>query len=117
MKPKYIKFNRQQAFRNTLRERVDAYFESNQLRRRDQPAMFFKTFVIMAWFIASYSVLVFAPVPIWARIAAAVSLGLAGAGVGFSIMHDAGHGAYSDKSTLNKIVFFSLDFLGGSSIM
>lgn len=113
----HLTFSRGLNFRQTLRKRVGAYFESRNLQRRDQPAMFVKTLAIMGWFAASYAVLVFAPVPIWLRVVAAVSLGLAGAGVGFSIMHDAGHGAYSKKRAVNKVVFFSLDFLGGSSFL
>lgn len=98
-----------------MKKRVRAYFEDTGLARRDQVAMYLKTFTIFAWTVASYGVLVFAPVPGWVRVIAAISLGLAGAGVGFSVMHDAGHRAYSKNNVLNSLLFLSLDVLGGSS--
>ncbi len=110
-----VKFARQGDFRRTLRQRVDAYFEESGLDRRDQLAMYVKTATILAWMGLSYSVLVFAPVSAWVRVLAAVSMGLAAAGIGFSIMHDAGHRAYSKNNLLNSLLFMSLDVLGGSS--
>lgn len=112
-----LKFSRGPEFRRALNDRVDEHFESSGKTRRDQPAMVLKTAVILSWFVASYSVLVFAPVSIWVRVLAAISLGFAASGVGFSIMHDAGHGAYSKNKTINKVVFLTLDMLGGSSFM
>jgi linoleoyl-CoA desaturase len=98
-----------------LRKRVDGYFKDTGLDRRDQFSMYLKTVVIYAWLAGSYALMVFAPVPIWARVLAAVSIGFAAAGIGFSVMHDAGHRAYSKNKTLNSLLFLSLDLLGGSS--
>lgn len=112
-----IKFSRQSDFRRELRRRVNVYFKENQLDQRDQRAMFVKTATILTWLALSYTILVFAPVAIWVRILAAISLGFATAGVGFSIMHDAGHRAYSRHKRLNALLFLSLDMLGGSSYM
>lgn len=112
-----LKFNSQGDFRRTLRDRADRYFQESGLDERDQPAMYLKTLMIFTWFVLSYVVLVFVPVPLWGKILAAVSIGFAGAGVGFSIMHDAGHGAYSKNKKINSLVFFSLDLLGGSSYL
>ena len=111
------KFDRQGDFRRTLRGKVSEYFEEKGLGERDQRAMYWKSAAMLSWFAISYLVLVFAPVPVVVRVLAAISLGLAGAGIGFSVMHDAGHGAYSSRPWLNKVFFFSLDFLGGSSYL
>ena len=46
-----------------------------------------------------------------------VSLGVAMAAVGFNIMHDGAHGAYSRSSFVNHAMAFTLDVLGGSSIL
>lgn len=112
-----LKFARQNDFRSALRERVAEYFSAENKSERDQPAMYVKTLVLFIWFIGSYAILVFAPVPFWGRILAAVSLAFAAAGIGFSVMHDAGHGAYSKRPWVNKVAFFALDFLGGSSYL
>jgi linoleoyl-CoA desaturase len=37
------------------------------------------------------------------------------AGIGFSVMHDANHGGYSTSGRVNRILSFSLDFIGASS--
>lgn len=110
-----IKFSPHGDFRNTLNAHVDAYFERTGFDRRGHGAMYLKTTIIFLWFFLSYVVLVFAPVPFWVRILATISLGLAGAGIGTAVMHDAGHGSYSKHPRLNRLIFFSLDFLGGSS--
>lgn len=112
-----LKFSPQGDFRRTLRTRVDAYFQESGLDSRGYSAMYLKTFTLYAWLLTSYGLLVFAPVPVWVRILAAISLGFASAGIGFSVMHDAGHGAYSKNSRLNQWIFYSLDLLGGSSYM
>ncbi|MBA2662763.1 MAG: acyl-CoA desaturase [Bradymonadaceae bacterium] len=77
--------------------------------------MYIKSVVLFAWFGLAYSIVVFAPVPFFVRLLAVIPLGLAGAGIGFSVMHDAGHGSYSKNSKFNQLMFYSLDFLGGSS--
>lgn len=110
-----IKFSRQGEFRRVLRQRVDGYFDTTGLDRRDQKAMYVKTLTIFVWLALSYVVMVFAPVPAWARMLAAISAGLACAGVGFSVMHDAGHRAYSKHKWINTFLFLSLDFIGASS--
>jgi linoleoyl-CoA desaturase len=110
-----VKFSRQSDFCRTLQKRVKGYFKETGLDERDQTAMYVKTFAIFAWFFGSYAALVFLPIPWWGRVIAAVSVGLASAGIGFSIMHDAGHRAYSKNNTLNQLFFMSLDMLGGSS--
>src|SRR5262249_13998341 len=41
--------------------------------------------------------------------------GLAAAGIGLSIQHDAGHQAYSSRPWLNALMAMTLDLIGGSS--
>ncbi|WP_168210879.1 fatty acid desaturase family protein [Persicimonas caeni] len=110
-----VKFSHGGDFRRTLQKRVKHYFKDTGLDQRDQPAMYLKTAVILGWFFASYAALVFAPLPWWGRVLMAISLGLSCAGIGFSIMHDAGHRAYSKNNWVNQLLFMSLDMLGGSS--
>lgn len=60
--------------------------------------------------------LAFASTP-WVAAPLAVSLGLAMACIGFSIMHDGNHGSHSSSRRLNALVGGTLDMLGGSSWM
>ena len=110
--PKYQSPDR---FLNELRRRVDAYFETTGLPRRDCPAMYRKSIAILGWMLASYVLLVFFASSLWMAIPLAISLGVALAAIGFNIQHDGGHSAYSDKPWLNRLAAASLDVLGASS--
>jgi linoleoyl-CoA desaturase len=109
------------SFHEDLRREVDAYLAAGELPRRDLPAMRHKTVVMFLWFAVSWAALVlgplFGPMPFWLSLISAVSLGLAVAGIGFSVQHDANHGAYSERSGLNRLMGFSMDLLGASSFV
>jgi len=77
--------------------------------------MYLKTAIVLGWFAASYTLLVFSTGTWWSALLLAVSLGLSMAAVGFNIQHDAGHQAYSDRRWVNKLMAMTLDLLGGSS--
>ena len=112
-----VKFARADGFMNALRERVDGYFEEQNLSKRDHPRMYLKTAVILAWTVISYLSLVLWSDSILQTLASAASLGLAMAAVGFNIQHDGGHGAYSKYPFVNGLMAFTLDILGGSSFI
>ncbi|HBP22683.1 MAG TPA: acyl-CoA desaturase [Planctomycetes bacterium] len=77
--------------------------------------MLAKTALIFAWALASYALLL-GWAATWAVAAPlSVSLGLALAAIGFSVMHDGGHRSYSRNSKTNRWAALALDFLGGSS--
>jgi linoleoyl-CoA desaturase len=103
------------AFRRDLEGRVAAYFEATGLERRDGPRMLLKTVTILAWLAASYVGLVFFANAWWQAVPLAISLALAMAGVGFCVMHDGNHGAYSRHAWLNKAAALTLNLLGGDA--
>jgi len=110
-----LKFETSGEFDREIRERVDRYFDNTGLRRRDCPRMYVKTALVICWFAASYTLLVFSAGPWWLAILLALSLGLSVAGIGFNIQHDGGHHGYSDLRWVNKIMAMTLDLMGGSS--
>jgi linoleoyl-CoA desaturase len=112
-----LKFNTSDRFVRELRKRVDAYFEKTGRRKRDVPAMYFKTATILAWFLSAYLLLLFVASSWWTVVPLAMVLGLATAAIGFNIQHDAGHRAYSDRQWVNKAMSLSLDLIGGSSYL
>lgn len=103
------------AFQAELQERVHDYFEGSQRSRHGGARMAVKTAIMLSWLCGSWALAMFAPLPSWAEALLAVSLGLAMAGVGFSVMHDANHGATSSRRWLNRMLSLSLDLLGASS--
>ncbi len=98
----------------TLRKRVDAYFKEKNLSKHYNGAMLFKTIILLlAYVIPFVCLLLFRPsfgisLILWATI------GLALAGIGMSVMHDANHGAYSSSSKTNYLLGHTLNLLGGS---
>jgi linoleoyl-CoA desaturase len=109
-----VKF-RHGLFQAELKRRVDDYFDTTGLSRRDHPHLYLKTALIFGWFGTSYGLLVFVATNLWAGIGLALSLGLSMAAIGFNIQHDGNHGAYSGSKLINRIMALTLDLLGGSS--
>ena len=77
--------------------------------------MYAKTVVLLGWFAASYAFLVFVADGVGSVLLGCVSLGLAMAGIGFSVQHDANHGGYSERRSVNRLLGLTLDVLGASS--
>ena len=112
---KTLKFGARGEFFAVLRQRVDDYFNTTGRRQRDCPKMYLKTAIIAVWVVASYALLMFVATTWWQALPLAMSLGLAMSAVGFNIMHDGGHQAYSNRAWVNKLTSLTLDLMGGSS--
>jgi linoleoyl-CoA desaturase len=98
-----------------LRRAADHYFAEHAVADRDRPAVYGKAIAMLVWLFGSYAWLVFAtPGPIGATLLA-VSCGLAHAGVGMGLTHDANHGALSRRRWINRGGAAVLDLLGCSS--
>jgi linoleoyl-CoA desaturase len=102
-------------FHQALKARVEQYFQQSGRAQRDLPGMYAKTVALLGWFAASYAFLVFVADGPWSALLGCVSLGLAMAGIGFSVQHDANHGGYSERRSVNRLLSWMLDFLGASS--
>jgi linoleoyl-CoA desaturase len=98
-----------------LRSRVRDLLADPRRVRRAQRAMYVKSAIVIAWAVASWAVLVLYADSWWLAGAAALSLGLALAGVGFNITHDANHGSYSRRTGVNRAMSWSMDLIGASS--
>ncbi|MEQ9501727.1 MAG: acyl-CoA desaturase [Deltaproteobacteria bacterium] len=95
--------------------RADAYFETNGLSRDGGLRLAVKALVFLGWTATAYLLLLLWSEHWWTTVPLAISLGLAMAGIGFSVMHDANHGAFSTSRTLNGMMRATLDVIGGSS--
>jgi linoleoyl-CoA desaturase len=110
-----MKFTSGGAFRRDVDKLVDQLLADRSLVRWAYARLWAKAVVVLLWAAASYGFLVFvANGPIQA-VAASFSLGLAAAGIGFTIMHDANHGAFAPSRRVNRGMALSLDLIGGSS--
>lgn len=75
--------------------------------------MVIKTVVLMLAFVVPALMLNFLLLAPWAVLLLDVIMGLALAGIGMSIMHDANHGAYSKNMKVNNWLGYSLNLIGG----
>ena len=112
-----VRFAAHSPFSRELKRRTDAYFDGPGGRRRDLPAMYLKSAIILTWFVGSWVLLVFFATTWWQGALLATSLGLSIAGVGMGIQHDANHGAYSSYPLVNKAFRLSLDIMGVASFI
>jgi linoleoyl-CoA desaturase len=82
---------------------------------RGGPAMYLKTAIILAAFVATYVLLVFFAAAWWQVLPLAILFALTIVAIGFNIMHDANHEAYSVRPWVNRVMGATLDVVGGSS--
>jgi len=94
---------------------VAAYFATHRCSSKGNYAMWVKTVLLFGVVVGSYAAIMsnrFSPL---VMLALAVLLGIGIAGVGFSVSHDALHGAYSDNAKINYLLGLSFDLLGANS--
>lgn len=112
-----VRFNNKNAeFFSTLRKRVDDYFVQNGTAKTGNFKLYLKSIILFSTLIANYTVLVFfTPEPVWINVLLCIIMGVNFAAIGFNVMHDGSHGSYSNNATINKLMAFSLNLLGGSA--
>ena len=110
-----LKFNGDNSFHRELRRRVEAEFKRSGTRQRDSAQMYLKTAIILGVFALAYVALVFLAGTWWQGLLLGLVLGIAMAAIGFNIMHDGGHQAYSERRWVNRLMALALDLVGGSS--
>lgn len=104
-------------FVGVLRKRVTDYFEKNKLSRFGNYRMYVKTITILATYLTLYSLILFSGITnSWIVMGLWITMGVASAGIGLSIMHDANHGSYSKNQKVNKYLGYLLNFIGGSAV-
>lgn len=112
-----VTFAKSSGFQQTLNQKVNDYFLSNKIAKRDHPAMYFKTVIILGWVISAWSLVLFSPPIIWLKIIGCILLGMGIAGIGFSVGHDANHGGYSNHKSVNGTIGLIYDVIGLSSFL
>jgi linoleoyl-CoA desaturase len=104
----------QTQFYTVLKSRVNNYFKENKLSKKHNNAMVIKTVVLLSAYVLPFLViLIFKPSFGFSLVLWSI-MGLALAGSGMSIMHDANHGAYSSNQKVNYWLGHTLNLMGGS---
>jgi linoleoyl-CoA desaturase len=113
------KFRNQQvsSFHQELKKRVNNYFIENNKPATGNWSLYFKAILFWTLYIALYvHVIFFTPAPLLA-FAECLLMGGLTAAIGFNVMHDGGHGSFSNSKLWNKIAAYSVNALGASGIM
>lgn len=101
-------------FFSTLRHRVEQYFKINNVSKYHNSNMVIKTIVLLSLYVFPFFIILFIQIPLVLNFGLWILMGVALAGIGMSVMHDANHGAYSKDSRVNYWLGHSLNLLGGS---
>ncbi len=106
------------AFLKAVRQAVDSHLKAHPSSARTTRAMLLKTALMLALTFVPYSLILSGQVTAPALLFGLAALtGLGMAGIGFSVAHDALHGAYSNSPRLNWALGCSMDLAGGSSYL
>lgn len=112
-----IKFaNNRQDFFTTLNKRVNDYFKLGNISKHANTEMKIKTVFMFALYFFPYALIVSGVfTSLSALFFLCVIMGFGIAGIGLSVMHDANHGAYSNKAWVNNLLGYSLNLVGASA--
>lgn len=112
------KFNRrsQQDFSKLLRQRVNSYFEDNNLKRTADWKIAPKAIFVFGLYIAPFVLSMVFPMNNLTYITMWLLMGVGVAGIGLAIMHEANHGSLSSKPWVNKLFGYSLNIIGGNAL-
>lgn len=99
-------------FRKTLNQRVDAYFQENNLSKHANAFMITKTLVYFGLYYGAWATIMFVQPNVWAMWALWAVTGFAIAMIGFNVAHDASHGGYTGNRKLNRLLAHSFSLIG-----
>jgi len=110
---------RKDEFMKVLRQRVMAYFKDNNISQYANGEMYRKTVFAAVMWIGTYALIMSDILSGSAilLIAAFTLLGFVNVFIAFNIMHDACHDAYSADRKINKIMGYSMNFIGGNQYL
>ncbi|MET0299076.1 MAG: acyl-CoA desaturase [Flavitalea sp.] len=99
-----------------LKKRVDQYFENHNIAKSGGFRIKIKTLVLLALYLVPFGAILFANLHWAVSLLMWALMGLGMAGLGMSVMHDANHGAFSSKKSLNWAMSHILNLMGGSTV-
>lgn len=112
-----ITFPPRSEFFNTLKARVDAYFEEHHIRPTGNWKLYSKTLLGYGFIVGGYCALVWGVASLWTAILAGFILAQGYILVAFNVMHDGAHGSYSSRRWVNWIAGATMDVIGSSQML
>lgn len=81
----------------TLRKNVNDYFKQKGISVKGNHTMYIKSVVMLSLYVLPFVLLLIVPMAAWVAVVFVIAMGIGEAGIGMSVMHDASHGAFSNK--------------------
>jgi linoleoyl-CoA desaturase len=97
-----------------LKSEIDAYFKENDISKYANRQMVLKTVILLSIYFGSYALIITGLFSWPLMLVLCFCMGMGMAGIGFSVSHDALHGAYSSNKAVNKALGYSFDLLGAN---
>ncbi|HKK44286.1 MAG TPA: acyl-CoA desaturase [Balneolaceae bacterium] len=112
-----ISFKRdgKKAFSREVKQKVNKYFKENNISKHANGRMVLKTIILLTTYFGAYGLIISNSFSIESMVLLCLIMGIGMAGIGFSISHDALHGAYSRNKLVNRLLGYSFDLLGANS--
>jgi len=101
-------------FAKEVKSKVNRYFEKNDLSRHADAGMILKTVILLSIYFGSYALIMTGAFSLLQMAILCFIMGIGMAGIGFSVSHDALHGAYSSNKMVNKLLGLTFDLLGAN---
>jgi linoleoyl-CoA desaturase len=107
--------SKQSAFFDAIKVRVDAYFLKSGFKRSGNLKLYVKSTIQSVATIGIYFSLLFLHPAPWLAVLLCIMMGLCLAVLGFNIMHEGGHSAFSSRTWVNGVAAYFLNILGGNT--
>lgn len=104
-------------FYNTLKQRVHAYFADNKISRYANATAVVKAAAFFGGCMATYTIILYAPLPVWAFFLAWFFMGMCMMFTAMSIVHDAAHSSFSSKRWINQLLLSFANLVGSDGYM
>lgn len=109
--------NKNNVFSIALKEKVDYYFTSKNIKPTGNYKIYIKAIILLSLAFSFYTILVFFTPSVGLSLFICALLGGSLAGIGFNVMHDSGHGSFSKRKWVNNTMVYSLNIMGASSYL
>ena len=107
--------NNNNIFFQSLKKAVDDYFISSNQKKTGNWKLYSKAIILIPAAITIYIILLTGQMQLIPGLLLCALLGIVIGSIGFNVMHDSCHGAYSSKKWVNTLLGFSLNAIGGNA--
>ena len=109
--------NTDNSFYSEVNQEVKAYFSKKGIKSTGDYRLYLKSFLLISTSLAIYGLLLFGNISLAGNLILCVVLGFLLACIGFSVMHDACHGSYSENKSLNYVMGLTMNALGSNAFI